>query len=112
MVGGATHTLTLSTSSIDDAWPSTMLRTRNCSVCTPGSASVCCMCSHGDVTKSPSSLIEALNSVWTMSCGDASVMLTTSASSSPNSAASMPTQRTSYEMVVTSYAVTLNESVV
>ncbi len=47
-----------------------------------------------------------------MLLGDASVMVTTSASSSANSTESMPTQRTSYEMVVTSYAVTLNESVV
>jgi hypothetical protein len=73
----------------------------------------CCRCSHGDETKSPSSRIEARNSVWTVVLlGDASVMVTTSASSSANSTESMPTQRTSYEMVVTSYAVTLNESVV
>ena len=112
MVGGTTHTLTASTSSIDGAWLSTALRTRNCSVCTPGCVMVCCRRCQGDATKSPSSPMEALNSVWTVLLGDASVALTTSASSLANSAASMPTQRTSYAMVVTSYAVTLSESVV
>jgi hypothetical protein len=73
---------------------------------------VCCWYSQGETTKSPSSLMEALNSVVTVSCGDASVMLITSASSLANSAASMPTQRTSYAMVVMSSAVTLSESVV
>jgi len=112
MLGGATHTLTASTSSIDDDWLSTMLRTRNCSTCTPGSAMVCCWCSHCDDAKSPSCPIEALNSVATKLCGDTSVMTTTSASSSANSVESMPTQRASYVIVVAAYAVTLNDSVV
>jgi len=112
MLGGATHTLTASTSSIDDAWSSTMLRTRNCSTCTPGSVMLCCWCSHGDDAKSPSSPIEALNSVAATLCGDTSVMTTTLASSFANSFESMPTQRASYVIVVTAYAVTLNDRVV
>ena len=57
-------------------------------------------------------MIEALNSVATKLCGDTSVMTTTSASSFANSVESMPTQRASYVIVVTAYAVTLNDRVV
>jgi len=53
-----------------------------------------------------------LNSGSTVLSGDTSVMTTTSASSFANSVESMPTQRASYEIVVTSYAVTGSESVV
>jgi hypothetical protein len=112
MVGGVTHTLTASTSSIDGAVPSATLRTRNTSWCVPGNVIVCRAWIQPDELYEPYCRTVAANSVSTSFRGDASVMATTSASSLANAKSSMPTQRTSNEMVVTSNAVTSSDSVV
>jgi hypothetical protein len=109
MEAGARQTLTESTSSSDGAEPSGALRTRNCNVSAPGAVTACSRCSHPVEAYEPCSRSDALKSVATAPPGDVSV---TSLWSSATDASSMPTQRTSYEMVAASGAVTLNDSVV